>query len=141
MPEILEAVRTGRPTEYLPEFCNKLQDHMAQGFSYETFGATIGVCRATVYSWEKVFPEFLDAKRNAFDLCQLFWERLGVENIITTNEFEKEGNFSRSTSKSLNTGAWVFNMKNRFGWKDKLEVSGDEKAPIKLAYDPRKPKK
>jgi len=130
----------GRPTDYKPEYCEMLIEHMAKGFSFETFGATIRVARSTVFLWAEKHQEFSDAKKLAFDLCQLWWEEKSILNIENISETEREGNRVSTYSKSLNTGNFVFNMKNRFGWKDKLEVSGDDRAPIKLAYDARRPK-
>lgn len=104
----------GRPTEYHSHYCDQLVDHMSQGFSYESFSAVIGTCRSTLYNWEKSHPEFLDAKKRAFDACQLRWESMCIDTI-----FE---------SKGLNTPAWIFNMKNRFGWKDKQD--GEENTSV-----------
>lgn len=128
--------RPGQPTKYRPEYCQMLIDHMAKGFSYETFGATIGVARATVFNWEKDNPQFLDAKKNAFDLCQIFWEKIGIDHIVSVSKNVRQGNVSKSVTKNLNTGAWIFNMKNRFKWTDRVEVEqiGTQNPIVQLAY-------
>lgn len=110
-----DRLKTGRPTSYKPEYCQMLIDHMAQGYSYECFGATIDVARSTVFKWADDFPEFSDAKRIAFDKCLVFWEKLGIEHVLTSKN-----------AKSLNTGVWVFNMKNRFKWTDRQEITGQD---------------
>jgi len=102
----------GRPTSYREEYCEKLIQHMAGGLSYECFGATIRVARATVYSWEARFPEFLDAKRLAFDQSLLYWESAGNAGMYMGG---KDNPFSATI--------WNINMKNRFGWKDKVETT------------------
>ena len=114
----------GRPSLYDKKYCQMLEEHMSKGLSYETFGASIGVCRQTVFNWEKN-QEFLDAKKRAFDACQLFWEGIGVEGI-----------WNHPNEKVLNTGNYVFQMKNRFKWTDRVEVqgSGDEDKPLVLSY-------
>jgi hypothetical protein len=114
----------GRPSKYDEKFCQMLIDHMAKGLSYETFGPSINVAQSTVELWEK-HPEFSGAKKEAFGKCRLFWESIGIEGIWN----EKDG-------RVLNTGNYVFQMKNRFKWTDRVEVqgSGDESKPLVLAY-------
>lgn len=106
------ANKVGRPTDYRPEYCGRLIDHMSKGLSYETFGALIDVSKQTIYDWEARFPEFLDAKKTAFTKCQLFWENIGVEGI-----------WNYPNEKTLNTGNYVFQMKNRFKWTDRVDVT------------------
>jgi hypothetical protein len=112
-----ESNAVGRPTKYEPEYCEKLVEHMAKGLSFETFAAVIGCHRATMYEWVKFFPEFAEAKEVAFEECQLFWEQLGINNIVNISENFGEGAGSKSTS--LNSQVWIFNMKNRFKWRDR----------------------
>lgn len=114
----------GRPTDYKEEYCEMLIEHMSKGYSYTTFAAIVDCNLDTLYNWEKLNPTFSEAKKIAFNKCQIFWERLAIENTMTT----KNG--------GLNTGLWIFNMKNRFKWTDRVEVeAGDEsKKLIKLAY-------
>lgn len=113
----------GRPSLYKPEYCQMLIDHMSSGLSFESFAGLIGVCRATVYNFEKN-QEFLDAKRVAFEKNRLFWEKVGIE-----------GMFMGGKENPFNATVWVFNMKNRFNWKDKTEVREDSKQEININID------
>lgn len=106
--------RVGRPSKYKPEYCQMLISHMAQGLSFESFAAVIKVNRDTLYEWEKIYPEFSDTKKEALEQCLLFWENLGIKNIINMPE-----------GGSLNSAVWVFNMKNRFKWRDKQPDESD----------------
>ena len=107
----------GRPTSYKPEYCNQLIEHMARGLSYESFAGSIGVSKQTIYDWEKVNKEFLDAKEIGLEKSRIFWEEIGIDHII--NVSESFGKDAGSKSTSLNSTVWIFNMKNRFGWRDK----------------------
>lgn len=96
---------------------------MATGLSFEAFAALIRVNRDTIYEWEKVHPEFAEAKKIASSANLLFWEKLGIDHIINESESFGDG---ISKSKSLNASIWIFNMKNRFKWRDKQpEESSD----------------
>jgi hypothetical protein len=114
----------GRPTKYDAKYCQQLIEHMAKGYSYETFGASINVAQSTVKLWENN-QEFSAAKKEAFDKCRFFWESIGIQGI-----------WSHKDGPTLNTGNYVFQMKNRFKWTDRVEVqgSGDETKPLVLAY-------
>lgn len=111
----------GRPTDYRPEYCKLLIEHMAKGFSYETFGAEVDVCKQTVYTWEK-HPEFLDAKKKAFTKCQKFWEQQGTLGL-----------WNDPKGESLNSSVWIFNMKNRFKWADRQEI--EQKVDAKIVEE------
>jgi hypothetical protein len=121
---------SGRPTTYKDRFCDLLIDHMTKGYSFESFAAITDTCKDTLYEWVKVHPEFSDAKKRATDKSRLFWEKVGIENIVNIETMEKDesGSFT-AVKKSLNSAAWIFNMKNRFkdDWKDKheTELSGN----------------
>lgn len=111
---------TGRPSLYRPEYCQMLIAHMSEGLSFETFAATIKTHRDTLYEWEKTHQDFSDAKKAAIEACQLYWEKLGKDHIINKSDSESSfGMGGSSKSRSLNAAIWVFNMKNRFKWRDK----------------------
>jgi len=95
----------GRPTLYKKEYCQMLIDHMAQGYSYATFAATINTHRDTLHEWEQKHPEFSDAKKIAFTKCQQWWETQAMKGMWTENG---------ENATNLNTTLWIFNMKCRF---------------------------
>lgn len=122
----------GRPSTYKPEYCEMLKDHMGKGFSYESFSAIVKSNRDTLYNWEKLFPEFSDAKKEAFEKSRLFWEDQGLKGLWEETEYDEKGRPLKT--KKLNSTVWIFNMKNRFGWMDRVEHTGEEKKPIVLKY-------
>lgn len=100
----------GRPSDYQEKYCTKLINWMARGKSFESFASIIGVCRATLYNWCEVFPEFLDAKKIGTEMALSYWEDLG-ENLA-------------SGVTNGNAAVWIFTMKNRFKdlYTDKQEI-------------------
>jgi hypothetical protein len=107
----------GRPTDYKPEYCEQLIEHMRMGYSYDTFAAVADVCVDTLYEWEKKHPEFSDAKKRARIKGQLVWEQMGMQGMRTEGAF--------------NSAVWIFNMKNRFKWHDQVKVEADIKTEDK----------
>lgn len=99
------AKRTGRPSKYKKEYCDALIKHMASGLSFETFAAVIKVNQDTLHEWVKVHRAFSEAKKEAYSQSQLFYEKMGV--AIMAGKLAKP-----------NVTAWIFNMKNRFKWRD-----------------------
>ena len=112
----------GRPTEYKPEYCQQLIDHMAEGFSFESFAGLLGVSKQTIYNWLEHFPEFVDAKKAGFEASRLTWEKIG-------KKIADEG--------SGNATAFIFNMKNRFreDWNDKQQIEHSG-AKVSLHIEP-----
>jgi hypothetical protein len=53
--------RTGRPSDYRPEYCEAVQAYMAQGYSLTAFAGSIRQGRDTIYHWIKAHSEFSDA--------------------------------------------------------------------------------
>jgi hypothetical protein len=99
----------GRPTKYKKEYCEQLVNHMAKGFSFESFAGSIGVNRDSLYEWCKVYPDFSDSKKCGLDKSLLFWEQIGMDGLMGKIE-----NFNAST--------FIFSMKNKHFWTDRKEV-------------------
>lgn len=108
----------GRPSKYDPKYCNEVIDHMKQGYSLESFGGRIGVCKATIYEWRDAHQEFSDAIKEAQTACQYFWEH----NLVQTIHSPKE----------MNATTVYFALKCRFGYKETqaVEHSGPDGKPI-----------
>ncbi len=148
----------GQPTKYRPEYCDKLIDHMKEGGKFGTFCAVIGVADTTVDKWVHDYEEFSATKREAVKLAELWWERLGrriangtgpimlKKRVIkkkTVPVMDKKGNVTMVAEENItesygpqtgNTGAWVFNMINRFPkeWKQRLAIGGTEGGDIPI---------
>ena len=97
---------SGRPTKYKEEYCEMLENHMKSGLSFESFGGVIGVCEDTLFEWKKQHQEFSDSYKKGRTASMLHWEEMGHDMVLAG-----QGNAT----------TWIFNMKNRFGWKDKSE--------------------
>jgi transposase len=102
--------KRGRPTKYNPEICDKVPSMFANGESQNEVAAALEIDRDTFKEWKKTHPEFKRAVDMGLELSEAWWERLGRAG---------------STGKiNVNATLWIFNMKNRFGWKDKSEIDG-----------------
>lgn len=100
----------GRPTLYKEEYCQQLIDHMGSGLSFESFAGLIGTCRDTLYNWKKEHSEFFDAHKKGIEKNLIWWEKVGLE-----------GMFMGGKDNPFNAAVYCFNMKNRHGWKDRVE--------------------
>jgi hypothetical protein len=97
----------GRPTKYKKEYCQMLIDKMSEGFSVEAFCGSISINKDTFYEWVKRYPEFSDAKRQGLVKSQMWWEEQAKKHMFLPHQ-----------GGSFNSSVWIFNMKNRFGWRD-----------------------
>jgi len=109
----------GRPSKYQAKYCQMLIAHMEKGYSYTTFAATIRVNVDTLYAWEEKHKEFSEAKRDGFAQAEFYWEKMGISGAT-------------GGLPGFNASTWIFNMKNRFKWRDKIEHTGQDGAPISI---------
>ena len=104
-----------RPTKYNPDYCDKAIEVMKRGFSKEAVAGHLDITKKTLYNWMGKHKEFLHAIKKGEEYSRVFWEELGIEMV---------------TAGQGNATAWIFNMKNRFDWKDKSEFTGKDDQPI-----------
>jgi transposase len=104
-----EKKKVGRPSGYKPEYCQTVLKEMRDGASIEEVAYELKVFKSTLYSWMDNYPEFSDAIKNGVEFSEGWWRKEGRKNI---------------RNKDFNSTLWYMNMKNRFGWKDKTEMSG-----------------
>lgn len=111
--------KRGRPSKYDPKYCEEVIDYLGQGYSKEAFAGHIDVSEDTIYEWIKVHSDFSEAIKKAKAKSRIWWEDLGREMVMQGGG---------------NAPIWIFNMKNRFGWKDKTETElvgkGGQQIPI-----------
>lgn len=102
----------GRPTKYDASICDTLPELFSEGASIAEVCVKLGIHKDTFYAWKEKYPEFSDSIKHGLSLAEAWWSRIGVEGTLG--------------SRPINPTMWIFNMKNRFAWTDRREVSMDE---------------
>lgn len=98
----------GRPTKYTDDMPQRVLDLMAEGASIAVVARELGVCKDTIYAWEKDESKaaFSDAIKRGRELSEAWWSERGRLELYNSK---------------FNHVLWYMNMKNRFGWSDKVE--------------------
>lgn len=101
-----------RPTDYLPEHCERVIELGRQGKSKAQIAADLDVARQTLDNWAGVHPEFLDALTRARDLAQAWFEDKGQDGL---------------TTPGFNASLWAKQVSCRFreDYTDKTELKAD----------------
>jgi hypothetical protein len=108
----------GRPTKYDPAFCEIVIEEMSKGYSKEATAGYLRISKDTLYEWAKKHKEFSDAVRIGESLSQRHWE----ETLVKHKTHTKNGT-------QINSQVFNLNMKNRFGWRDKQDVTTSDDKP------------
>ena len=110
----------GAPTKYDPEFCERVIEWGKMGKSRAWMASRLDVAIQTIYNWEALHPEFLEAMARAAAHAQAHWEDQGHDNL---------------TNREFQSAVWTRSMGARFpkDWREKhAHVGGDEgDSPIK----------
>jgi hypothetical protein len=93
-------------TQYKKEYCEKLIDHMKQGYSFESFGAEAHCSRKTLYNWMDENKEFAEAKVIGDNYALKFLETIAIGHLrgIQNQSFN---------SKTANPAMAMFFLKTR----------------------------
>jgi len=108
---------SGRPTKYVPAYCDEVIAAGEEGLSLTAFAGIIGVARSTINEWMAHFPAFSEAVKRHAAKRTLYLERsmLSAENGPTVT-------------------ARIFALKNAAPdeWREKqlLEHTGKDGGPI-----------
>ncbi len=108
----------GRPTKYSKELCKRLPGLFDGGQSVAEVCVELDISKDTFYKWVKRYPRFADAYQKGLQRSEAWWSRLG--RVGSAGEVK------------IQPATWIFNMKNRFGWKDRVEQehSGEVKGGL-----------
>lgn len=104
--------RIGRPSLYKRKYCKIAHDFLSKGYSKEALAGELGISRQCLYEWLAKYDDFGDTVGVAEAKAQFVWEDLGLRA-------------AQGKVKQFNTSVWMFVMKNRFGWRDKHDLTTD----------------
>lgn len=105
----------GRPSKYRDDMGTRAIAIMKHGASLYEVAASLGIAIDTLNEWRKEKPEFSAAIKNGEGLSRSWWEKKGRKSL---------------NDKTFSYTGWYMNMKNRFGWVDKQEVTGKDGMPL-----------
>lgn len=95
---------------------NIMREAAQEGASDVEVRCLLGIGESGWYTLIEDDDDFRRTVKQCKDLCQVWWERQGRKMSCG----ESDGNAT----------TWIFNMKNRFGWKDKTELTGEGGGPM-----------
>jgi hypothetical protein len=115
---IVVPVKIPGSSNYDQQYDLMLIEHMACGYTFETFGALVNKSCQKLYDWKKLYPSFAEAHEIGKVYNKMFWEKVGMAGML-------------GQIPNFQSNIWGFNMKNRFGWRDSVKDEiGAKPVPI-----------
>ena len=116
--------RSGRPTSYRREYCQRVIEIMAEGRSLDGCAALLGVHPDSLNEWQRVHPEFSVAVRAGRAAATAVWEGRLLD-------------VAQGGSGNAQAIQWALRNRSRAasGWDHahaKLEVSGPDGGPVQV---------
>ena len=106
----------GRPTKYDPSICADVPGLFENGESVAEVCVALGISKQAYYDWQEKYPEFYDAVHEGLKRSEAWWTMMGRSYLVQHHQGAR-----------LDTGLWKSNMANRFGWREKQDVTSDDK--------------
>jgi hypothetical protein len=102
----------GRPPKITKKFADNASEHLVgwfeQGMGIAEIAAELDIGKDSYYKCKKVSKKFFDAEKVGLAKSEAWWCKVGRAGAVGKVEIQP--------------ATWVFNMKNRFGWKDRVET-------------------
>lgn len=112
----------GRPRkdlDILPEdWHDTILKEMSEGASLEEIKAILNISNDLHARWMKDELQYSETIKRGEELSKAWWHNQGRKNLA---------------NKDFSATLWYMNMKNRFGWKDRQDITTNDKdmpAPI-----------
>jgi hypothetical protein len=113
--------KNGRPTKYSKKLCELLPYLFSNGESVTEVCTHLDITKETFFKWVKQYPSFSDSYKKGLELSEAWWTKLG-----------RAGSAGKV---KIQPATWIFNMKNRFKWKDKIEVNETDNLTTPIFYE------
>ena len=88
--------------------------------SFRSFGAEVDCSEDTLHEWRDKYPDFSESYKRGIALMSKYFERLGHAMM--------------AGKVKGNPAVYIFTLKNKLQWQDKLEITGNQDKPLKLLY-------
>ena len=100
----------GRPQKTIKDFPEGWEKHIIElsneGASITEIVSYLEISKNTLVAMTERNDEFLITIKKCKQLCETWWEKKGRKNM---------------ENKDFNATLWYMNMRNRFGWADKVK--------------------
>lgn len=121
----IQKIKSGRPTKYSPELCEKLIDIMAQGKSKTTAITELGISVKTFWDWTTEYIEDVDEegklyKRSNNNFQPNFLKALKIAEQLNLSWWEEMGRMNIN-NKDFNSTLYMMQMQNRHGWSRRID--------------------
>jgi hypothetical protein len=113
--------KNGRPTKYSKKLCELLPFLFSNGESVIEVCTHLDITKDTFFKWVKQYPNFSDSYKKGLELSEAWWARAGRIGSIGKIKIQP--------------ATWIFNMKNRFKWKDKTEANETDNITAPVFYE------
>jgi len=115
-------------TYYKNEYDQKLIDHLAAGYSFQSFSGTVGVCRKTIYNWLDEHESFRQAKEIGLSKTLHLFESVLMDKMLGTGE-------TIVNPRLADTASLLFALKTRFKDIYSERVESVQSGEIKINID------
>jgi len=102
--------------KYKKEYVVQLPKMFENGEDVVEVCIQLGISTRTFYNWCNKYPDFKEAYAQGKEYSKAWWLKLGRAGA--------------AGKVNIQSATWIFNMKNKFKWTDKTEVSGPDGGPI-----------
>lgn len=144
MVDVDEKNKGGRPTDYRPQYCDMLIEHMKGGNSLESFGSVVHCDASTLFAWLRTYPEFSKARKVGKAYLAKYYEEMGkaiavgnARRLVSEEPIVENGKVVMMPNgkpamrqvyapSSTSATAWIYLTKNMLGWRDRRELLPDE---------------
>lgn len=101
----------GRPPKITKKFADEASEHLVgwfeQGFCIAEIAAELDISKPSYYKCKDISKKFFNAEKVGLAKSEAWWSKVGRAGAVGKVD--------------INCPVWIFNMKNRFGWKDRVE--------------------
>jgi hypothetical protein len=112
----------GRPTDYRPEYAERVEDFCKLGAKDQEIADHFSVTIPTLYAWQKKYPEFFNAWKSG---------KLLADAHVATSLYKSATGWGDNPPNPTSCIFWLKNRR-RDEWRDKYDV--DQNVQVTLTY-------